>query len=107
MLLENLDKFPIRQNKLYDNDHDRQKQISDAMEIMLKERAPEIDFVSTTDPEEGFTDVDFVMAHIRVGKYEMREKDEKNTLKNRVVGQEKCGTGGVAYGMQRVGRIII
>src|SRR5690625_6402098 len=102
MLLENLDKFPIRQIKLYDNDHDRQKQISDAMEIMLKERAPEIDFVSTTDPEEWFTDVDFVMAHIRVGKYEMREKDEKIPLKHGVIGQETCGPGGIAYGMRSI-----
>src|SRR5690625_7949100 len=102
MLLENLDKFPIRQIKLYDNDHDRQKQISDAMEIMLKERAPEIDFVATTDPEEGFTDVDFVMAHIRVGKYEMREKDEKIPLKYGVVGEETCGPGGIAYGMRSI-----
>ena len=106
MLLENLDKFPIRQIKLYDNDHDRQKQISDAMEIMLKERAPEIDFVATTDPEEGFTDVDFVMAHIRVGKYEMREKDEKIPLKYGVVGQETCGPGGVAYGMRSIGGVL-
>lgn len=106
MLLENLDKFPIRQIKFYDNDYDRQKQIADATEIILKERAPQIKFVATTDPEEAFTDIDFVMAHIRVGKYAMREKDEKIPLKYGVVGQETCGPGGIAYGMRSIGGVL-
>lgn len=106
MLLENLDKFPIRQIKFYDNDFDRQKQIADATEIILKERAPEIKFVATTDPEEAFTDIDFVMAHIRVGKYAMREQDEKIPLKYGVVGQETCGPGGIAYGMRSIGGVL-
>ena len=33
-----------------------------------------VEFAYTTDPEEAFTDVDFVMCHIRVGLYAMREK---------------------------------
>ena len=95
-LFENLEIFPIRQIKFYDNDPERQKQIADACEIILKERAPEITFVATTDPKIAFTDVDFVMAHIRVGKYAMREKDEKIPLKYGVIGQETCGPGGIA-----------
>lgn len=63
MLLDNLDRFPIRQIKFYDNNEDRQKQVADACEILLKEKAPDINFVATTDPETAFTDVDFVMAH--------------------------------------------
>ena len=77
MLLENLDKFPIRQIKFYDNDAERQEVIAKACDIIIKEKAPDINFVYTTDPETAFTDIDFVMAHIRVGKYAMREKDEK------------------------------
>ncbi len=57
-------------------------------------------FSYTTDPQAAFTDVDFVMAHIRVGLYEMREKDEKIPLKYGVPGQETCGPGGIAYGMR-------
>lgn len=106
MLLEYLDEFPIRQLKFYDNDEDRQKQIADATEIILKERAPHIKFVATTDPKEAFTDIDFVMAHIRVGKYQMREKDEKIPLKHGVVGQETCGPGGIAYGMRSIGGVL-
>ena len=87
MLLDNLDKFPIRQIKFYDNDAERQEIIAKACDIIIKEKAPDINFVYTTDPETAFTDVDFVMAHIRVGKYAMREKDEKIPLKHGVLGQ--------------------
>ncbi|MCX3066929.1 6-phospho-alpha-glucosidase [Cetobacterium somerae] len=106
MLLDNLEKFPIRQIKMYDNDAKRQAKIGDACAILLKERAPEIEFSYSTKPEETFTDIDFVMAHIRVGKYPMRELDEKIPLKHGVVGQETCGPGGVAYGMRSIGGVI-
>lgn len=106
MLLDNLDTFPIRKIKFYDNDAERQKIIADACEIVLRERAPEIEFEATTNPEIAFTDVDFVMAHIRVGKYAMREKDEKIPLKYGVIGQETCGPGGIAYGMRSIGGVL-
>ncbi len=106
MLLDNLDKFPIRQIKFYDNDPQRQKQIADACEIIIKEQAPDIEFLATTDPKTAFTDVDFVMAHIRVGLYAMREKDEKIPLKYGVIGQETCGPGGIAYGMRSIGGVL-
>ena len=106
MLLDNIDRFPLRKLKLYDNDKQRQDVIGEALDILLKEHAPKIEFTYTTDPEEAFTDVDFCMAHIRVGKYEMREKDEKIPLKHGVVGQETCGPGGIAYGMRSIGPMI-
>ncbi len=106
MLLDNLHRFPIRKLKLYDNDGDRQGVIGEALNIVLKENAPDIEFSYTTDPKEAFTDVDFCMAHIRVGKYEMREKDEKIPLKYGVLGQETCGPGGIAYGMRSIGGML-
>lgn len=106
MLLDNLDNFPIRQIKFYDTDEKRQAIIGDACKILLEGKAPEIKFSYTTDPKEAFTDVDFVMAHIRVGKYPMREKDEKIPMKYGVVGQETCGPGGIAYGMRSIGPIL-
>ena len=105
-LLAHQDRFPLRKLKFYDNDPDRQKIVADAMAIVMKERAPQIEFVATTDPETAFTDVDFVMAHIRVGKYAMREKDEKIPLRYGVLGQETCGPGGIAYGMRSIGGIV-
>ncbi|SFJ08189.1 Maltose-6'-phosphate glucosidase MalH [Terrisporobacter petrolearius] len=106
MLLENMDRFPIRSIKFYDNDAARQETVAKACEIYLKENAPEVEFAYTTDPETAFTDIDFVLAHIRVGKYAMREKDEKIPLKYGVVGQETCGPGGIAYGMRSIGGVI-
>ena len=106
MLLDNLDKFPIRQIKFYDNDAERQEIIAKACDVIIKEKAPDINFIYTTDPETAFTDVDFVMAHIRVGKYAMREKDEKIPLKHGVLGQETCGPGGIAYGMRSIGGVL-
>ena len=102
MLLDNSDRFPLRKLKLYDNDGERQGILGEALKILLKEQAPEIEFIHTTDPEEAFSDVDFCMAHIRVGKYAMREKDEKVPLRHGVLGQETCGPGGIAYGMRSI-----
>ncbi|MDR1656827.1 MAG: 6-phospho-alpha-glucosidase [Deltaproteobacteria bacterium] len=106
MLLENLERFPIRQIKFYDNDAERQEVVAKACAVALRERAPEIAFSYTTDKKEAFSDIDFCMAHIRVGKYAMREKDEKIPLKYGVLGQETCGPGGIAYGMRSIGGIL-
>ncbi|NRK74248.1 6-phospho-alpha-glucosidase, partial [Salmonella enterica subsp. enterica serovar Typhi] len=92
--------------KFYDNDKERQQQVADACAVIIKEKDPEINFLATTEPEEAFTDIDFVMAHIRVGKYAMREKDEKIPLRYGVVGQETCGPGGIAYGMRSIGGVL-
>ncbi|WP_139693421.1 6-phospho-alpha-glucosidase [Sporolactobacillus terrae] len=102
MLLDNADRFPLKKLTLYDNDMERQKVLGEALNITLKEQAPEIEYSYTTDPATAFADADFCFAHIRVGKYEMREKDEKIPLKHGVVGQETCGPGGIAYGMRSI-----
>lgn len=106
MLLDNLEKFPISNLKFYDNDGERQETVANACKVFIEEKAPHIQFTSTTDPKEAFTDVDFVMAHIRVGKYAMRELDEKIPLRHGVVGQETCGPGGIAYGMRSIGGVL-
>lgn len=102
MLLDHLEDFPIDTIKLYDNDGERQQTIADACEILLKERAPSVKILASTDPKTAFENVDFVMAHIRVGKYAMRALDEKIPLKHGVVGQETCGPGGMSYGMRSI-----
>ncbi|MCY8988870.1 maltose-6'-phosphate glucosidase [Bacillus atrophaeus] len=106
MLLDHLQEFPIRKLKLYDNDKARQERIAGACDVFIKEKAPNIEFTATTDPKEAFIDVDFVMAHIRVGKYAMRALDEQIPLKYGVVGQETCGPGGIAYGMRSIGGVL-
>ncbi|MGN1277348.1 MAG: 6-phospho-alpha-glucosidase, partial [Floccifex sp.] len=102
MLLDNLDRLPLRCIKLYDNDEERQNKVAKACEILIKEKDPSIEYVATTNPEIAYTDVDFCLAHIRVGKLEMRSLDEKIPLKYGVVGQETCGPGGMAYGLRSI-----
>lgn len=77
MLLEGQERFPVRKIKFYDNDAERQAVLAEACQIIISERAPEIEFEYSTDPAEAFSDVDIVMAQLRVGKYAMREQDEK------------------------------
>lgn len=102
MLLDNLERLPLRSIKLYDNDEERQNKVAKACEILIKEKDPSIDYVATTDPKIAYTDVDFCLAHIRVGKLKMRSLDEKIPLKYGVVGQETCGPGGLAYGLRSI-----
>lgn len=106
MLMDNIERFPIRKIKFYDNNEERQREIAEACKILIKERAADIEFSYTTDPQTAFEDVDFVMAHIRVGLYAMREKDEKIPLRYGVIGQETCGPGGIAYGMRSIGGVL-
>lgn len=106
MLIENHHQFPLRKIKLYDIDADRQNIVAEACRIIVRERLPEIEFSATIDPQEAFTDVDFVMAHIRAGGLPMREMDEKIPLRHGVVGQETCGPGGIAYGMRSIPAVI-
>lgn len=106
MLLDNLHRLPLRKIKLYDNDEERQNKVAKACEILIKEKDPSIEYVATTDPEEAYTDVDFCLAHIRVGKLKMRELDEKIPLKHGCVGQETCGPGGIAYGMRSIAGVL-
>lgn len=106
MLLDNLDKLPLRAIKLYDNDGERQNKVAKACEIIVKEKDPSIEYLATTDPALAYTDVDFCLAHIRVGKLAMRELDEKIPLKYGVVGQETCGPGGIAYGMRSIAGVL-
>lgn len=106
MLLDNLDRLPLRAIKLYDNDGERQNKVAKACEIIVKEKDPSIEYLATTDPALAYTDVDFCLAHIRVGKLAMRELDEKIPLKYGVVGQETCGPGGIAYGMRSIAGVL-
>ena len=81
MMLEHQEDFPLNSVTLYDNDAERQAVIGEALEILMKEEAPQIHFAYTTDPETAFTGKDFCMAHIRVGKYAMRRLDERIPMK--------------------------
>lgn len=106
LLLENVENFPIESIVLYDDNEERQTRVAKACQIIGREKNPDVKITYTTDPVEAFTDIDFVMAQIRVGLFKMRELDEKIPFRHNVVGQETCGPGGIAYGLRTIGPLI-
>ncbi|WP_282929229.1 maltose-6'-phosphate glucosidase [Anaerococcus sp. Marseille-Q7828] len=97
---DDLDVFEIR---LYDNDQVRNDDMALIIDFVIKKRGYDVKIIKTEDPKEAFTGIDFVFSQIRVGKIDMREKDEKIPLKYGLVGQETCGLGGFAYALRSMG----
>ncbi len=89
--------------RLFDIDKERQDKVAVLVKWVLEEDLKSgIRLTVTYDPEAAYRDADFVFAQMRVGKYAMREKDEKISLAHGCVGQETCGCGGLAYGMRTI-----
>ena len=96
------EEFPLNKLVLFDIDGERQKPIGQYGDIMFAERYPELDFSYTTDPKEAYQDMDFIFMQMRAGGLHMRQKDEHIPLSFGKVGQETCGAGGMAYGLDRM-----
>lgn len=96
----------VNEVRLFDIDKERQDKVGVVVDWLLKDMNSPIKLTLTNDPKEAYTDAKFIFAQIRVGKYEMREKDEKIPLKHGAVGQETCGTGGLAYGLRTINPMI-
>ncbi len=105
-LLEQRNRIPIQKIVFIDNDEERLHITGDFMEIMIKEAAPEIEVLMTTNREEGFKGMDFLLAQIRTGMLPQRVKDEKIAMKHGVIGQETCGPGGFAFAMREIPAMI-
>ena len=89
--------------RLFDLDKERQDKVAVVVKWILDEELKSgIQLTVTTDVETAYKDADFVFAQMRVGKYAMREQDEKIPLRHGCVGQETCGCGGLAYGMRTI-----
>ena len=106
-LLNNLDRFPVKELRLYDIDKEKQLRMHALIKRIVEDRSEKkIEVIETIDPEVAFTGVDFVFSQIRVGGLEMREQDEKIPLSMGIVGQETCGPGGFSYGLRSVAGIL-
>ena len=93
--------------RLFDIDKERQDKVAVVVEWILREDIKtDVKLTVTNDEKEAYTDATFIFAQMRVGKYEMREQDEKIPLKYGCVGQETCGCGGVAYGLRTINPMI-
>ena len=97
------DELGVDEIRLYDLDRERQDKVAVVVKWILDEDLKcGIKLTVTYDVEEAYKDADFIFAQMRVGKYAMREMDEKIPLKHGCVGQETCGCGGLAYGMRTI-----
>lgn len=97
------DDLGVNEIRLFDIDKERQDRVAVLVKWILEEDLKcGIKLTVTYDEEEAYTDADFIFAQMRVGKYAMREQDEKIPLRHGCVGQETCGCGGLAYGMRNI-----
>ena len=76
---------PLKKLVLYDIDPDRLELVDTLCGSLIAKLDPECVYFTTTDPEKAYTDIDFAFAQIRQGGMEMREKDEKISLEERLV----------------------
>lgn len=90
----------VSEIRLYDIDKVRNEDMETIISFILNKGQYKVNLIRTEDPEEAFSDVDFIFSQIRVGGMQMREKDEKIPLKYGLVGQETCGLGGFSYAMR-------
>ena len=91
----------VEEVRLFDIDEERQYKVSLVVDWILKDMKSPIRLTVTTDKKTAYENSSFIFAQMRVGKYAMREKDEKIPLRHGCVGQETCGCGGLAYGLDR------
>lgn len=96
----NHEDFKVKELRLYDDDPIKNEKMGIIIEHILENGNYDVTFKRTENPKEAFTGTNFIFSQIRVGKIEMREKDEKIPLKHGIVGQETCGLGGFSYGMR-------
>ena len=97
------DELEVDEIRLFDLDAERQDKVAVVVKWVLDEELKSgIKLTTTTDVETAYKDADFIFAQMRVGKYALRELDEKIPLKHGCVGQETCGCGGLAYGMRTI-----
>ena len=97
------DELEVDEIRLFDIDKERQDKVGVLVDWILKEDVKcDIKLTVTNDEKEAYTDASFIFAQMRVGKYALREQDEKIPLRHGCVGQETCGCGGLAYGMRTI-----
>ena len=95
-IINHKDSLPVTEVVLIDIPEGEEKvSINTAFAKRMVEKAGlPISVRYTLDRREGLKDASFVIAQIRVGGLDAREKDERIPLKYDVIGQETTGPGG-------------
>lgn len=98
--------LPLGKLVLQDIDKENLELMGKYLKILFEEENYDAEILWTSDRKEAFSEADFIFTQIRTGGLEMREKDEKVSLKYGLVGQETCGPGGFAFAMRTIKEMI-
>ena len=92
------DELEVDEIRLFDIDRERQDKLGVLVKWILEEDLKSgIKLTVTYDEKEAYTDADFIFAQMRVGKYAMREQDEKIPLKLRGTGDLRLRRNGIRH----------
>lgn len=85
---------------LYDIDRERVEMLGQYTKMYYGELGSKVKVSYTTNIDEAFEDADFLFMQIRPGLNRQRAIDEKICLRNGVIGQETCGSGGLSFALR-------
>jgi 6-phospho-beta-glucosidase len=92
----------VKQIKLVDLNAEKLNLIASVCERLVRDYQLDLRLKTTTDMEEGVSEVDFILAQIRVGGLEARVRDETLPMELGMVGNETTGAGGFVCAMRTV-----
>ena len=105
-LFSRLDKIPVSEVWMMDQDASRLKINADFAKRMADHHGNPFTVHSTTDMREAVKEAKYVITQIRVGQMPARIADERLGLKYGIIGQETTGVGGFACALRTIPRIL-
>lgn len=89
-----------------DRDEEKLRIFGTMAEQVAKRIRPDLKFRVTTDAVDAVKDADYIITTIRVGRDEMRIRDERIALDQGVLGQETTGAAGFSFAMRSVPALV-
>lgn len=105
-LMNRGEKLPLKKLVLQDVDSKNLELMGNYLSSLFQDEGYDAEVTWTVDREKAFKGADFIFTQIRTGGLEMREMDEKISLKHGLVGQETCGPGGFAFAMRSIREMV-
>ena len=105
-LMNRKERLPLEKLVLQDVDNKNLELMGRYLSILFRDEGYDAQVEWTTEREKAFRGADFIFTQIRTGGLEMREMDEKVSLRHGLVGQETCGPGGFAFAMRTIKEMV-
>jgi 6-phospho-beta-glucosidase len=101
-LAEDHNRLGVKQITLVDLNADKLRLIASVCQRLVRDNQLDVHLTTTTNVEEGVSEVDFVLAQIRVGGLEARVRDETLPMELGMIGNETTGAGGFVCALRTV-----